>query len=57
MSARRVAEHISVLWRGRIVESGPAEELFNSENAFVRQFLSASRRARSGWSEPAWLGA
>ena len=24
MSARRVAEHISVLWKGRIVESGPA---------------------------------
>src|SRR5213079_2960249 len=37
-SARRVAEHISVLWKGRIVESGPAEELFNSDNAFVRQF-------------------
>jgi phospholipid/cholesterol/gamma-HCH transport system ATP-binding protein len=40
MSARRVAEHISVLWKGRIVESGPAEELFHSDNAFVRQFLS-----------------
>jgi phospholipid/cholesterol/gamma-HCH transport system ATP-binding protein len=40
MSARRVAEHISVLWKGRIVESGPAEELFDSDNAFVRQFLS-----------------
>ncbi len=24
MSARRVAEHISVLWKGRIVETGPA---------------------------------
>ncbi len=40
MSARRVAEHISVLWKGRIVESGPAEELFESEDPFVRQFLS-----------------
>jgi phospholipid/cholesterol/gamma-HCH transport system ATP-binding protein len=40
MSARRVAEHISVLWKGRIVETGPAEELFASENPFVRQFLS-----------------
>src|ERR1700684_610421 len=30
MSARRVAEHIAVLWRGRIVESGPAAELFDS---------------------------
>jgi phospholipid/cholesterol/gamma-HCH transport system ATP-binding protein len=39
-SARRVAEFIAVLWRGRIVESGPAQELFASENPFVRQFLS-----------------
>lgn len=40
MSARRVAEFIAVLWRGRIVESGPAQELFESSNPFVRQFLS-----------------
>ena len=42
MSARRVAEHISVLWKGRIVESGPAEELFASENPFVQQFLAGA---------------
>jgi phospholipid/cholesterol/gamma-HCH transport system ATP-binding protein len=40
MSARRVAEHLCVLWKGRIVESGPAQDLFASENPFVRQFLS-----------------
>ncbi len=40
MTARRVAEHISVLWKGRIVESGPAEQLFGSDNQFVRQFLA-----------------
>lgn len=40
MSARRVAEYIAVLWRGRIVEAGPSQELFESENPFVRQFLS-----------------
>ncbi len=40
MSARRVAEFIAVLWRGRIVESGPAQELFESSNPFVRQFLT-----------------
>ena len=48
MTARRVAEHISVLWRGRIVESGPAEDLFNSENAFVRQFLSGESQGPLG---------
>jgi phospholipid/cholesterol/gamma-HCH transport system ATP-binding protein len=40
MSARRVADFISVVWKGRIVEQGPASELFNSDNQFVRQFLS-----------------
>jgi phospholipid/cholesterol/gamma-HCH transport system ATP-binding protein len=40
MSARRVAEYLHVLWKGRIVESGPAAQLFASENPFVRQFLS-----------------
>ncbi|WP_354699704.1 putative ribonucleotide transport ATP-binding protein mkl [Paraconexibacter sp. AEG42_29] len=48
MTARRVAEHISVLWKGRIVESGPAEELFNSDNAFVRQFLSGESQGPVG---------
>jgi phospholipid/cholesterol/gamma-HCH transport system ATP-binding protein len=40
MSARRVANHLAVLWKGRIVQSGPAQEMFESENPFVRQFLS-----------------
>jgi len=47
-SARRVAEYIAVLWRGRIVESGPAEELFNSDNPFVRQFLSGESQGPLG---------
>ncbi|HVE68475.1 MAG TPA: ATP-binding cassette domain-containing protein [Solirubrobacteraceae bacterium] len=48
MSARRVAEHICVLWKGRIVESGPAKELFDSDNAFVRQFLSGEAQGPLG---------
>jgi taurine transport system ATP-binding protein len=47
-SARRVAEYIAVLWRGQIVESGPATELFESDNAFVRQFLSGESRGPLG---------
>jgi phospholipid/cholesterol/gamma-HCH transport system ATP-binding protein len=47
-SARRVAEYIAVLWKGRIVESGPAEELFNSDNPFVRQFLSGEAQGPLG---------
>ena len=48
MTARRVAEFIAVLWRGRIVEAGPAEELFNSDNAFVRQFLAGAAQGPLG---------
>jgi phospholipid/cholesterol/gamma-HCH transport system ATP-binding protein len=47
-SARRVAEFIAVLWRGRIVESGPARDLFGSENPFVRQFLSGESQGPLG---------
>lgn len=48
MSARRLADYIAVLWRGRIVESGPAEELFQSDNPFVRQFLTGDARGPLG---------
>ncbi|MGO9884693.1 MAG: ABC transporter ATP-binding protein [Solirubrobacteraceae bacterium] len=40
MSARRVADYINVLWKGRIVEAGPAEDMLSSDNPFIRQFLS-----------------
>ena len=48
MSARRVAEYIAVLWKGRIVESGPADELFDSDNPFVRQFLAGASQGPLG---------
>ena len=48
MSAKRVAEYIAVLWRGRIVESGPAEDLFSSDNQFVRQFLAGASQGPLG---------
>jgi phospholipid/cholesterol/gamma-HCH transport system ATP-binding protein len=41
-SARQIGEYIAVLWKGRIVEAGTAEDMFSSENPFVRQFLSGS---------------
>ena len=40
-TARRIADFIAVLWKGRIVESGPKDELFESDNEFVHQFLGA----------------
>jgi len=41
-SARSLGDYIAVLWKGRIVESGDSERMFNSENPFVRQFLAGA---------------
>jgi phospholipid/cholesterol/gamma-HCH transport system ATP-binding protein len=41
-TARRIGEYVALLWKGRIVESGDRDEIFNSENPFVRQFLAGS---------------
>jgi phospholipid/cholesterol/gamma-HCH transport system ATP-binding protein len=41
-SARRIGEYIAILWKGKIVQSGDAGEMFSSENPFVHQFLSGS---------------
>lgn len=38
--ARRIGEHVSVLWKGRVLESGLMADLLRSDNAFVRQFLA-----------------
>jgi phospholipid/cholesterol/gamma-HCH transport system ATP-binding protein len=31
---------MAILWRGKIVEAGMRQDLFDSDNQFVRQFLS-----------------
>jgi phospholipid/cholesterol/gamma-HCH transport system ATP-binding protein len=40
MLAKRIADHISVLWRGSVLESGLAEEVLASDKDFVQQFLA-----------------
>ncbi len=47
-TARKIGEYIAVLWKGRIVQSGDREKMFNSENPFVRQFLSGASRGPLG---------
>ena len=37
--ARRIGEHVSVLWQGKVLASGPADEIFASDDPFIRQFL------------------
>jgi phospholipid/cholesterol/gamma-HCH transport system ATP-binding protein len=39
-SARRTPDYMAILWRGKIVEAGLRQELFESDNEFVRQFLA-----------------
>jgi phospholipid/cholesterol/gamma-HCH transport system ATP-binding protein len=39
-SARQVGEYFAVLWKGRIVQAGEKEKMFNSSNPFVHQFLN-----------------
>src|ERR671924_582771 len=39
-SARRIADYLVVLWKGRIVQSGDRDDMFRSPNPFVRQFLA-----------------
>ena len=40
LSARRIGEYIALLWCGKVVEQGSAQQVFNSENEFTRQFFS-----------------
>jgi phospholipid/cholesterol/gamma-HCH transport system ATP-binding protein len=48
LSARRVAGYIAVLWQGRIVQAGAADEMWGSEDPFVRQFLQGESRGPLG---------
>ena len=56
MSARRVADYINVLWKGRIVEAGPAEDMLNSDNPFIRQFLSGESQGPLAMDYDAMMG-
>jgi phospholipid/cholesterol/gamma-HCH transport system ATP-binding protein len=40
--ARYVADHISVIWQGRVVASGFADDVLASPDPFVQQFLSGN---------------
>jgi len=38
--ARLICDHVSLLWNGKVVASGAADDVFSSEDPFVRQFLA-----------------
>ena len=38
--AKVVADHISVIWRGKVLEDGMSEQILNSDSEFIRQFMA-----------------
>jgi phospholipid/cholesterol/gamma-HCH transport system ATP-binding protein len=48
LSVRRVADFIAVIWRGKILGSGAAEEMFESDDPFIRQFLTGESQGPLG---------
>jgi phospholipid/cholesterol/gamma-HCH transport system ATP-binding protein len=47
-SARQVGEYFAVLWKGRIVQAGERNLMFESTNPFVHQFLNREIRGPLG---------
>jgi phospholipid/cholesterol/gamma-HCH transport system ATP-binding protein len=39
-SARKVSDYVGLIWKGNVVHYGTADEAFNSQDPFVRQFLA-----------------
>ncbi len=50
-TARRIADYIGMLYARHLVRFGPAKEMFESDIAVVRQFLSGDTRGPIGMSE------
>jgi phospholipid/cholesterol/gamma-HCH transport system ATP-binding protein len=42
VSARKISDHIAMLYKGKIVWAGPTAEIDHSDNAFVDQFIHGS---------------
>jgi phospholipid/cholesterol/gamma-HCH transport system ATP-binding protein len=39
-TARGIAGHVALVWEGKAINQGPVDEVFASEDPFVRQFLA-----------------
>jgi phospholipid/cholesterol/gamma-HCH transport system ATP-binding protein len=42
MLAKAVADHMSVIWRGKVLEDGMTEQIMDSDTDFIRQFLAGA---------------
>jgi len=50
-SARQIADYIGLLFRRKLVKFGPANEMFESEDPVVKQFLAGTTEGPIGMSE------
>jgi phospholipid/cholesterol/gamma-HCH transport system ATP-binding protein len=48
MLARQIGEHMSVVWQGKVLESGMSDAILESGSEFVRQFLTGSSHGPLG---------
>jgi phospholipid/cholesterol/gamma-HCH transport system ATP-binding protein len=48
MLAKLLADHMTIVWRGKVLESGLAEHVMASETEFVRQFLAGEAQGPLG---------
>jgi len=48
-SARKIADRIAMLHKGRIVWQGPTPEIDRTDNPFVDQFVNGRAEGRSRW--------
>jgi phospholipid/cholesterol/gamma-HCH transport system ATP-binding protein len=46
--ARRVSDYVAVLWQGKVVAAGPADDMFDSDDEFIRQFLAGDSHGPLG---------
>ncbi|MCW3010340.1 MAG: Ribonucleotide-transport ATP-binding protein transporter Mkl [Solirubrobacterales bacterium] len=46
--AKRIADYMAVLWRGKLLAAGMTEELLTSDEPFIQQFLSGDSQGPLG---------
>jgi phospholipid/cholesterol/gamma-HCH transport system ATP-binding protein len=47
-ATERLGEYLAVLWKGRIVQAGQAQDMLDSDNPFIRQFLAGAAQGPLG---------
>jgi phospholipid/cholesterol/gamma-HCH transport system ATP-binding protein len=48
MLAKAIADHMSVIWRGEVLEAGMTEQIMASDKEFIQQFLAGEARGPLG---------